>query len=620
MRISFVIIAYNEERVIGRCIDAIIKQDNLSDYEVVVVNDGSIDNTAKIVKAYSASNPSVKLFSFPKNRGRGAARAKGVESALGDYIAFIDADIILPQHWLRTCFSFMNQYDSVGGIAVPDGDVNYVYTKFNLIPKIASHSTVVTGSNGLYKKAIFENYNFDANLRDGEDVAFNHQMISNNFKIFSINSLIVAHKEAKTFKESMRWLYQSGLGASRELKQFKKIRLPDLAYFGFFLIFLISFFGAFFLQARFLLLAPLICILIVSIFHMKTKFVFYLKYTLNYIGAVLVNGILIFCYFAGRTVGIFTAKVLSTPVKKNVVVCFDFEGKFGMPLGMQYDLVKTGRLLLEILKKNNVKAVFFVVGKIIEENPDLIKEISVAGHEIGLHGYSHEDLCKLRNAELSKLDDNLSRVESLLEKLTGKVPTAFRAPFLMAPKFYTPELYKLLEKHSYKWASNRGLIYTEELFFNYIKLPFLWGKNNWLTQFIFISLNAKFILNEEIYSGKNGFRRILANLHWLVSGAKPFMRGDIVEVPLYSPLDGNLLGYSQLGKETSESTIEYAINCLTAGINREGELYMLNFHDWVIGTGNRPQIIERVLKELKQDSRVSFSLSPFSLVSKKISL
>lgn len=280
---------------------------------------------------------------------------------------------------------------------------------------------------------------------------------------------------------------------------------------------------------------------------------------------------------------------------ESITIFFDFEGKYGMPYKSKYDLVKTTHQLLGVLNAYNVKAVFFAVGKIIGEYPDLIKEIAGYGHEIAIHGYVHEHIDKLSKEEMATFSNNLLKIENYLEELIGRRPVAFRSPYLMAPKFYTPEIYKILEEHGYQWVSNRELRYPEELFRpDRLRFPFFWGNNNWWTKILYILLNLGMGMKEKMDS-QTGFKRIIANLRWLNDGARPFKRGNLTEIPLYSPLDCDLLGLPMPETATSGEWIRYATACLVGGLNRRGNLYTLNFHDWIIGTSNRLQLLEDVL-------------------------
>ncbi|MCX5713247.1 MAG: glycosyltransferase family 2 protein [Candidatus Omnitrophica bacterium] len=95
MKLSIIIPAYNEEQSIGSTIERalkakpdIIKNTGIEDVEVVVVNDGSNDNTEHIAAQYK----DVVLVSYENNKGYGAAIKRGFEKASGDLLSFLDAD------------------------------------------------------------------------------------------------------------------------------------------------------------------------------------------------------------------------------------------------------------------------------------------------------------------------------------------------------------------------------------------------------------------------------------------------------------------------------------------------------------------------------------------------
>lgn len=97
--LSFIIPMYNAEHYIGTCIDSIIAQNIGKDnYEIVIIDDGSIDNGESIVKKYDC----VKYFR-QHNQGQSAARNKGIELSEGKYICFVDADDILIPNSIRFC-------------------------------------------------------------------------------------------------------------------------------------------------------------------------------------------------------------------------------------------------------------------------------------------------------------------------------------------------------------------------------------------------------------------------------------------------------------------------------------------------------------------------------------
>src|SRR5664280_1339078 len=98
--VSFVVIAYNEKANIVSCLTSITSQVGGASFEVVVVDDGSEDGTASLAAKVAAQRAEIALIEHPENLGRGAARQTGIAAARGALIAMVDADIVLPEHWL----------------------------------------------------------------------------------------------------------------------------------------------------------------------------------------------------------------------------------------------------------------------------------------------------------------------------------------------------------------------------------------------------------------------------------------------------------------------------------------------------------------------------------------
>lgn len=113
MNISLVIPVYNEEEQLAACLDAINKQ-TFFPYEVIVVDNNSVDNTCHIAEKYDF----VTLIK-EKRQGVVHARNKGFDRATGDVIARIDADTILPTDWLSNVkdIFFDPKIDAVSGVA-----------------------------------------------------------------------------------------------------------------------------------------------------------------------------------------------------------------------------------------------------------------------------------------------------------------------------------------------------------------------------------------------------------------------------------------------------------------------------------------------------------------------
>ena len=99
MTTSIIICAYNEEEKIARCIESVRAQTH-SDWELWIIDDGSTDNTAEIVKKYEATDGRIHLYS-QENQGLSSARKSGIRCATGEYLTFIDADDYVGEQYLE---------------------------------------------------------------------------------------------------------------------------------------------------------------------------------------------------------------------------------------------------------------------------------------------------------------------------------------------------------------------------------------------------------------------------------------------------------------------------------------------------------------------------------------
>jgi GT2 family glycosyltransferase len=113
--VSVIVVCWNAAEVLGRCLDQLLAQD-YSNYEVIVVDDGSQDDTLEVAQAAS-SGGEVTIVRGPVNRGCPHARNLGLREAKGEIIAFIDADGFAAPGWLRELVAAFGVDTTLGAVA-----------------------------------------------------------------------------------------------------------------------------------------------------------------------------------------------------------------------------------------------------------------------------------------------------------------------------------------------------------------------------------------------------------------------------------------------------------------------------------------------------------------------
>lgn len=111
---SIIIPVYNGEQYIKNCLDSIYRQGlEDDDFEVICVNDCSIDNTAQVISEYGKFYQNIRLINHETNRRQGSARNTGVKVAKGDYILYIDADDTFESNALPLLKKELEKYEGI---------------------------------------------------------------------------------------------------------------------------------------------------------------------------------------------------------------------------------------------------------------------------------------------------------------------------------------------------------------------------------------------------------------------------------------------------------------------------------------------------------------------------
>ena len=191
--ISVVIPAYNCAQWLPRCLDSILNQ-TYPNLEIIVVNDGSKDNTEEVLKSYTEAHENVKLVN-KKNGGEYAARMTGMEHASGDWIGFVDADDEIEPSMYERLMENACKYDadiSHCGFKViyPDGKIDYlqntgmlrVQDRHTALCDLLEERFVENGlPNKLFKKELFAGMKekMDFSIVNNGDLLMNYYLFEN---------------------------------------------------------------------------------------------------------------------------------------------------------------------------------------------------------------------------------------------------------------------------------------------------------------------------------------------------------------------------------------------------------------------------------------------------------
>ena len=298
---SLVVIAFNERLRAPDCVRAILAQETTRTFELIFVDDGSVDATAEVAVAAAAGDERLRLVRLDRNRGRGAARAAGVKSARGRTIGFVDADITLQPDWLARCLAELPGHAAVGGIAVPDGDATVLARLSGAKPRVVAGSMPITGNNVLFDAAVFVRTGFDPRDRLGEDFRLAARLLRDGYQLRRVPGLFVRHEETKSYRDAIRWRYVNGVDSSTHPREIGRVRLADLLWGMWLFGWAVAIVGAIAWSPLWLLIG-VVASIVPGIAHAVSRFE--ARPVGRLLLACLLDIPLLAAYLIGRTVGI----------------------------------------------------------------------------------------------------------------------------------------------------------------------------------------------------------------------------------------------------------------------------------------------------------------------------
>lgn len=197
--VSVIIPAYNCEKTIGQCLKALAQQSYPPDsYEVIVVDDGSADNTAAVIKDHPVK------YIHQENQGPAAARNNGADRANGSIILFTDSDCVPDVDWISRMVASFDEPEvmAVKGayrtmqkpLVARFAQVEFE-ERFEMLKKAESIDMVDTYSAGFRRDVFMDMGGFDTSfpVANNEDTEFTYRMAARNYKMVFSPGAIVYH-------------------------------------------------------------------------------------------------------------------------------------------------------------------------------------------------------------------------------------------------------------------------------------------------------------------------------------------------------------------------------------------------------------------------------------------
>ncbi|OGL46038.1 MAG: hypothetical protein A2W05_04185 [Candidatus Schekmanbacteria bacterium RBG_16_38_10] len=240
--VSLLIAAYNEEPNIGITLHSIIDQNYPNKVEVIVVNDGSKDNTAAVVmdikNRYEKDNLTIKLINKEKNSGKADTLNTGLKDATYDLIVTLDGDSYLYKNSLVNLVTYMlnSSYDTsavAGAVLVRNSRINWI-TKMQewdyfhgiaVVKRIQSlfqGTLVAQGSYAIFKKSVlFEVGGWTDTM--GEDIVLTWYLHKKGFKVRYAEKAIIFTNVPESYKQFFRQRRRWARGLIEAFKQHPKV-------------------------------------------------------------------------------------------------------------------------------------------------------------------------------------------------------------------------------------------------------------------------------------------------------------------------------------------------------------------------------------------------------------
>jgi glycosyltransferase involved in cell wall biosynthesis len=189
--ISVIIPAYNRAQVIAEALQSVLDQ-TCTDYEIIVVDDGSTDETAEVIRGFTDR----VRYVYQENRGSAAARNRGLQEARGDYIAFLDSDDLFTPEKLQKQVEYLQHNPHIGMVYSAYSNIDDNHNELDIVPaqhaghiyrQLIFQCKIATPTVMIRRQVVETVGEFDINLPMAQDVDY-WIRIARHYEIGAINA------------------------------------------------------------------------------------------------------------------------------------------------------------------------------------------------------------------------------------------------------------------------------------------------------------------------------------------------------------------------------------------------------------------------------------------------
>lgn len=258
MDVSIILVNYNTAKLLSACISSIIDKTNDINYEIIVVDNASVDSSVELIRA---EFPSVKVIANSQNAGFGVANNIGVKNSIGEYLWFLNSDTILVNNAVKILYDGIREYSKAaiaggnlydlnmmpttsfyqimpGPLSDFDNLFFNVFSKarykknlnFNYTNHIIEVDGFISGADLLIKKSLFEGIGgFDKDFfMYYEETELTYRVRSMGLKVISVPQAKIIHLEGasetkqenslrRTFQSKFKYINKTNLKGKRRL-------------------------------------------------------------------------------------------------------------------------------------------------------------------------------------------------------------------------------------------------------------------------------------------------------------------------------------------------------------------------------------------------------------------